>query len=104
MQMFFVDGEKVNEILGAVPEPTLRTLVDGILQNFPTDETGRLGVILPLWVKHNKKHYEKFSQWVQKANQPESNPVYAGALEAAQAVQKANEVLFQASTKLQGKG
>lgn len=104
MQMFFVDGEKVDEILGSVPERTIRTMVAGILQNFPTDETGRLGVILTSWVKHNKKHHEKFSQWVQKANQPESNPVYAGALEAAQAIEKANEMLFQALTKLQGKG
>jgi thioredoxin 1 len=35
MQMFFVDGQKVDEILGAVPEHTIRTMVDGILQRFP---------------------------------------------------------------------
>jgi thioredoxin-like negative regulator of GroEL len=104
MQIFSVNGEKVDEILGAVPEPTIRTMVDGILQNFPTDETGRLGVILTSWVKPNKKHQEKFSQWLRKANQPESNPVYAGALEASQASEKANEMVFQASVKLQEKG
>jgi len=38
MQMFFADGEKVDEILGAVPEPTIRTMVDGILQSSSTDD------------------------------------------------------------------
>lgn len=38
MQMFFVDGQKVDEILGAVPEHTIRTMVDGILQGFSNNE------------------------------------------------------------------
>ena len=38
MQMFFNNGQKVDEILGAVPEDTIRAKVDGILQSFPTDE------------------------------------------------------------------
>lgn len=33
MQMFFVDGQKVDEILGAVPERTIRIMVDGILKS-----------------------------------------------------------------------
>ncbi len=37
MQMFFVNGEKVDEILGAVPELIIRTMVDGILQNKSSD-------------------------------------------------------------------
>ena len=37
MQIFFVNGEKVDEILGAVPEHTIRTMVDGILQGSSTD-------------------------------------------------------------------
>ena len=36
MQMFFVNGKKVDEILGAVPEHIIRTMVDGILQSPPT--------------------------------------------------------------------
>ena len=40
MQMFFVNGEKVDEILGAVPEHIIRTMVDGILQSSSTDEEG----------------------------------------------------------------
>jgi thioredoxin 1 len=38
MQMFFVNGEKVDEILGAVPEHIIRTMVDGILQSYSTGE------------------------------------------------------------------
>jgi len=37
MQMFFNDGEKVDEILGAVPEDTIRTMVEDILKKFPSD-------------------------------------------------------------------
>ena len=37
MQMFFVDGMKVNEILGAVPEHTIRTMVNTILKRKSTD-------------------------------------------------------------------
>ena len=38
MQMFFVDGQKVDEILGAVPEHTIRAMVDGILESIIEDE------------------------------------------------------------------
>jgi thioredoxin 1 len=38
MQMFFVDGQQVDEILGAVPEPTIRSKVEDILKRFRTDE------------------------------------------------------------------
>jgi len=38
MQMFFVNGEKVDEILGAVPEHIIRTMVDGILQSSSIDD------------------------------------------------------------------
>ena len=37
MQMFFVNGEKVDEILGAVPDHTIRTMVEDILKKFPSD-------------------------------------------------------------------
>jgi thioredoxin 1 len=40
MQMFFVGGKKVDEILGAVPEHIIRTKVDGILQGSSFDEQG----------------------------------------------------------------
>jgi thioredoxin 1 len=100
MQMFFSDGEKVDEILGAVPEHTIRTMVEDILKRFPTDETGRLQVLLTSWVDDNKKHAEKFNKWVEKAKNLESNPTYNSALQAAQEVEKANEQLSQVLTEL----
>ena len=100
MQMFFSDGEKIDEILGAVAEPTIRTMVEDILRRFPTDETGRLQVLLTSWVEDNKKHAEKFSKWVEKAKDPEGNPIYNSALQAAQGMEKANEQLSQVLTEL----
>jgi thioredoxin 1 len=100
MQMFFSDGEKIDEILGAVAEPTIRTMVEDILKRFPTDETGRLQVLLTSWVKYNKKYAEKFSKWVEKAKNPEGNPIYNSALQAAQGMEKANEQLSQVLTEL----
>jgi thioredoxin 1 len=38
MQMFFINGEKVDEILGAVPEHIIRKMVDGILESPPANE------------------------------------------------------------------
>ncbi len=35
MQMFFNSGEKIDEILGAVPENTIRAMVEDILKRFP---------------------------------------------------------------------
>jgi thioredoxin 1 len=100
MQMFFSDGEKVDEILGAVPEPTIRTMVEDILKRFPTDERGRLEVLLTSWVEHNQKHAEKFNKWAQKAKNMESDPIYSRALRAAEEVEKANEQLSQVSMQL----
>ena len=39
MQMFFVNGEKVDELLGAVPEQQIRAKVDEIKRRFSTDES-----------------------------------------------------------------
>ena len=102
MQMFFVDGQKVDEILGAVPEQTIRTMVDGILQSFPTDEKGRLKVLLTSWIEHNKQHSEKFKKWAEKTENPEANPVYNSALKAVEELEKANERLSQALIELEG--
>jgi thioredoxin 1 len=100
MQMFFSDGEKVDEILGAVPEHTIRTVVDGVLRSHPTDEMGKLKVLLTSWVEHNKNHGEKFRKWAQNAKSMESDPIYNSALQAAQEVEKANEQLSQVSMQL----
>ncbi|MBE9500846.1 MAG: thioredoxin [Chloroflexi bacterium] len=101
MQMFFADGQKVDEILGAVPEHTIRTMVDGILQSFPADEKGRLEVILTSWTEHNKQHSEKVRKWAEKAENAESEPVYSRTLQAAKGMGKANEQLSQVLIELQ---
>ena len=100
MQKYFANGENVDEILGAVPEPTIRTMVEDILKRFPADETGRLKVLLTSWVEHNEQHGEKFNRWVEKANDLEGNPIYKSALQAAQEVEKANEQLSQVLIQL----
>ncbi|RLC62503.1 MAG: hypothetical protein DRI01_06765, partial [Chloroflexi bacterium] len=100
MQMFFVNGEKVDEILGAVPEHAIREMVEDILKRFPADEAGRFEVLLNSWVEQNKKHSEKFNRWVEKAKNLEDNPIYKSALQAAQEVEKANEQLSQVLTQL----
>jgi len=104
MQKYFANGENVDEILGAVPEHTIRAMVDGILQTYPTDEKGRLKVIFTSWVEHNQKHNEKFSKWVERAKNPESNPIYNSALQAAQEMEEAKERLAQALAELQDGG
>jgi thioredoxin 1 len=58
MQKFFVDGEKVDEILGAVPESTIRAMVAGIIDSYPTGEKGKLKRILSLWVENKVQDVE----------------------------------------------
>ena len=100
MQKYFANGEAVDEILGAVPEQVIRAKVEDILKRFPTDETGRLKVLLTSWVENNKKHSDKFSKWVEKAKNMEGNPIYKSALQAAEELKKANEQLSQVLTQL----
>jgi thioredoxin 1 len=102
MQMFFNRREKVDEILGAVPENTIRTMVEDILKMFPIDEIGRLKTILSSWVENNKKYAEKFGKWIEKYNNFEGNSIYNNAFKAAQELEKANEKLFRALTELEG--
>jgi thioredoxin 1 len=102
MQMYFADGQKVDEILGAVPEHTIRAMVEGILKDFPTDETGRLKVLLTSWIEHNKQHSDKFRKWLEKAENVEDNPIQHSILQAAQEVETANERLSQLLIGLQG--
>jgi thioredoxin 1 len=102
MQMFFVDGQKVDEILGAVPEHTIRTMVDGVLLSFPTDEQGRLKVLLTSWTEHDRQHSAKFRKWTEKVENAEGNPIYSSILQAAREMEKANERLSQLLIELQG--
>jgi thioredoxin 1 len=104
MQMFFADGQKVDEILGAVPEDSIRTMVEGILKDFPTDEIGKLKMLLTSWVEHNKKDSEKFRKWKEKVKDAESDSVYQAILQAALDMETANEKLSQLLIELQRGG
>ena len=100
MQMFFVGGEKIDELLGAVPEQMIRSKVDDVIQRFPTDERGRLKVILSTWIEHNKKDSDKFKRWTQKAEQMKSDSIYKSLLEATSEMEEANKKLSQIWDKL----
>lgn len=95
MQMFFVDGQKVDDILGAVPETMIRSKVEDVLKRFPTDEKGSLKRILSFWTKHNNQPSEKFKRWAEKAKNVEDDPLYNSIIQAAPEVEKANERLPQ---------
>ena len=100
MQMYFADGQKVDEILGAVPEHTIRIMVEDILKNFPTDERGRLKAILSSWIEHNNQDTDKFGKWVEKAKGSKDFGNYNSAIEAAQQVKEATQRLSQALAEL----
>lgn len=100
MQMFFADGQKVDEILGAVPEHTIWAMVEGILKDFPTDERRRLKVLLTSWIEHNNQDTEKFSKWMEKAKGSKDFATYDSVIQAAQQMEKATQRLSQALAEL----
>ncbi len=97
MQMFFNGGEKVDEILGAVPEHMIRSKVEEIINKFPSDETGRLKVILNSWIDQNRRHSEKFNKWKENI---EINGNYSHILEAVKEIEEINDHLHKASIDL----
>jgi thioredoxin 1 len=101
MQMFFANGEKVDEILGAVPEYVIRAKVEEIRQKFPSDEKGMLKVILSSWSEQNRRHGEKFEKWKQKAGDPRVGAAYDPVFEAVKRVEEANDWLVKALTELE---
>jgi thioredoxin 1 len=104
MQMYFNNGEKVDEILGAVPENVIRSKVEDILKRFPTDEAGRLKVILTSWIDQNKRHTEKFKRWKEKTPDVEKLTPYNPVSQAVTHMQEAGEQLVKALMELQDKG
>ncbi len=104
MQKYFANGENVDEILGAVPEQQIRSKVEDILKRFPTDERGRLKVILSSWVEHNKQDSDKFRKWTEKAENIGDDPIYNSVLQAAGEAEKVSERLSQLLNELQRRG
>ena len=103
MQLFFADGEKVDGLLGAVPEEVIRSKVEEIVARFPTDERGRLKVLLASWVGHNKRDSGKFRRWTEKTAEMKSDALYRSVLEAASEMEKASEGLGQLLNELSKK-
>jgi len=101
MQKFFVNGENVDEILGAVPEQVIRSKVEDIIKRLPTDERSRLKVLLTSWVEHNKQDSEKFRKWKEKVKDAESDPIYDAVLQADQELEKASNRLSKVLAELQ---
>ena len=101
MQKYFVNGENVDEILGAVPEQVIRSKVEDIIKRFPTDERSRLKVLLTSWVEHNKQDSEKFRKWKEKVKDAESDPIYDAVLQADQELEKASNRLSKVLAELQ---
>ena len=97
MQMFFNNGEKLDEILGAVPEHVIRLKVEEMLNRFPSDEKGSLKVILDSWIDQNKKHSEKVKKWMEKI---ENDGNYRHILKAVKEVEAVNEHLYKAAIDL----
>jgi len=91
----------VDEILGAFPEQNIRVKVEDVLKRFPTDETGRLRVLLESWVEDNKRHDEKFSRWINKVENPGSKQIYKNVLTATEKIRKANELLSRTLRSIQ---
>ena len=100
MQMYFADGEKVDEILGAVPEHDIRARVDDVLKRFPTDEKGRLQVLLASWTEHNRQDSDRFKKWAEKVENVEDSPTYSSLLQAARDLEEAGERLSRISLEL----
>ena len=100
MQLFFADGEKVDGLLGAVPEEMIRSKVEEVVARFPTDERGRLKAILASWVGHNKQDGGKFRRWTGIAKEMKRDAVYRSVLEAASEMEKASEGLTQLMKQL----
>jgi len=76
-------------------------MIEGVLNDFPTDEVGRLKVILTSWVEHNEQNSEKFKKWREKVKNTEDDPIYNSIFQAAQEMKKVNEKLSQLSIELQ---
>lgn len=101
MQMFFADGQKVKEIVGAVPEKLIRETIEETLKSFPADPKGRLRAILRSWTEQNRIQDEKLKRWAAKNPNAEGEPIYHRALLAAREIETASEHLSQALIELE---
>ncbi|MFO8102487.1 MAG: thioredoxin [Dehalococcoidia bacterium] len=100
MQMFFAEGEKVDEILGAVPEGQIRSKVDEIIEKYPTDERSKLRNIISSWVEHNRQDSDRFKKWVSGAEEMKNDPLYNSLVQTTEEMEKSSERLSQLLSEL----
>lgn len=98
MQFFFVDGEMVDQLLGAYPEQAIRSKVGEILQKFPADENERLKRILSQWIRQDREYSQKVKEWVERAKG--SGAMNNGLLGATRMAEEATEKLAQVLSQL----
>jgi len=101
MQIYFSGGERVDDILGAVPEGMIRAKIEDILKRFPSDEKGRLKTLLYSWIEHNKQDSKKFKKWKEKAEDAENEPIYKSIFQVAQEIETTNERLSKFLAELE---
>ena len=87
MQMFFANGEKVDELLGAVPENQIRMKVGEVLEKHPTDERGRLKAILSSWIGHNQNDIERLGKLEEKSRELASNSVFKETMRVSKEIE-----------------
>jgi thioredoxin 1 len=92
-QLFFADGEKVHEVLGAVPEKSIREVVDGVMASSPADAAGRLKVLVGAWKERNSQDSAKLKKWMEKARQAQGESNGGALLEQAEQLQASSEGL-----------
>lgn len=95
MQLFFANGEKVDELLGAVPESQIRLKVGDVIEKYPTDEKGRLKNILSTWIKHNDQNRAKLRKLEDKAEELDGDATFKKVLEMAEEIDERNRQLTQ---------
>ena len=67
------------------------------------DERAKLKTLLNYWLEHNKEHSQEFREWAEKAKVFGEAEAYEQMLQAAQQMDKANEYLSQALSRLEEK-
>ncbi len=69
-----------------------------------TTDEHKLTVVLQHWMEHNRGHVQEFEKWAEKAKASGHEKVSECILEAAQQMDKANEVLDVALSALSDSG
>ena len=64
------------------------------------DERAKLKTMLSYWIEHNKEHSQEFREWADKAKRLGETEASEDILQAAQKMDKTNEFLSRALTRL----